>query len=155
MKKLLASVAIIGFLTPSLALAQSTAGNPAPVQQNASRLDAATNVLISAGSVNESQTTITIPSSGSSCIYVDSLILAVGSDATGATATETFTTTNLAGIGWTFNMIVGTTGYGQPSQQLVGASPIKGSCGVAATIVSPAQATHFAYPMFVAWHYAQ
>jgi hypothetical protein len=129
-------------------------GTPTGVQQNQSRLDAAVNVTKDAGSINEAQTTITLTPAAGQCVYLDSALLGIGSDATGATGVETFTTTNMNGLGWTFYSVLSTTNI-PITVQLVGASPIKAAtCGTAVTFVTPAQNAHLAFPMTIAWHSA-
>jgi len=145
--------ALLGVSASSLALAQQAT----PIQQSGSRLDAATTYFAPTPSINQATTTITIPAVSGQCAYMDSLVVSLGMDATGTTGIQTFTTTNLGGVAWSFLPVVIATSPSAPyfGQQLVGATPLKSaSCGVATTVVSPAQATHNAYPMLTASHYA-
>ncbi len=152
--KSLALAALLAIAAGNLAFAQQAS----PIQQSPSRLDAGGGfVFAPTPSINQTQATITIPPSSGQCAYIDSLVVSVGMDATGTTGTQTFTTTNLGGLAYTFFTLAIATAPSAPyyTAQLVGATPIKAaSCGVATTIVSPAQATHNAYPMLVYGHYA-
>ncbi len=158
MKHFFRSLALAGLLA-ILVLGNAFAQQATPVQQSASRLDAAGGfVFAPTPSLNQATTTITIPPVSGQCAYIDSLTVGFGSNATGVTGVQTFTTTNLGGLAWSFFPVVVATSPSMPnfSQQLVGATPLKAaSCGVATTIVSPTGtvATN-AYPMQVTGHYA-
>jgi hypothetical protein len=158
MKTLSRLLALAGFLAVSAwALAPAQAQIAQQVTQTGVRLDAGQVVFAPTPSINQAQTTITIPVIAGQCIYVDSLVVGVGENATGATGVQTFTTTNLGGLAYSFFPIVTAT---SPSginfnQQLMGPVPLRNaSCGVAVTIVSPAQNAALAFPMTVIAHYA-
>lgn len=158
MKRFFRSLALAGLLA-SLGIAGAQAQQASPIQQSASRLDAAGGfVFAPTPALNQATTTITIPPQAGLCAYIDSLTVAFGSNATGVTGIQRFTTTNLGGLEWSFFPVVVATSPVTPnfSQQLVGSTPLKAaSCGVATTIVSPSGtvATN-AYPMQVSGHYA-
>ena len=141
----------------ALAMGAAYAQQATPVQQSGSRLDAAQVFFAPTPSINQAQTTITMPAVSGQCAYVDSLLVSVGQNATGATGVLTFTTTNLGGVAWSFFPVVVATSPTTPyfGQQLVGPTPFKSAaCGVATTVVSPAQTATAAFPMMAALHYA-
>jgi len=82
----------------ALAMGAAYAQQATPVQQSGSRLDAAQVFFAPTPSINQAQTTITMPAVSGQCAYVDSLLVSVGQNATGATGVLTFTTTNLGGV---------------------------------------------------------
>jgi hypothetical protein len=158
MKSFFKVLAAAGLILGAVIGGSANAQQATPVQQSASRLDAGgAFVFAPTPSINQAQTTITIPAASGLCAYIDSLLVSVGMDATGTTGVQTFTTTNLGGLAYSFFPVVIATSPSAPyfGQQLVGSTPLKAaSCGVATTIVSPAQATHNAYAMAVYGHYA-
>lgn len=152
--KSLPLAALLAMAVVNLASAQQAT----PVQQSATRLDAGGSfVFAPTPSINQAQTTITIPASAGQCAYIDSLVVSLGMNTTGVTGVQTFTTTNLGGLAYSFFPVALATSPSAPyfSAQLVGSTPLKAaSCGVATTIVSPAQNANTAYPMAVYGHYA-
>ena len=141
--------------------------NPAPVQQDPTRLDAAGSCSY-APAVNQtaaSQTCTITPPPGM-FVYVDSLIFKACLDGTASISSiqQNYTSTNIGAptIAWQTALLSAatittnpTTNLCDTSPQLVGSSPLKSIApGTAVTFVPPTAATHASFGMFVAYHFA-
>ena len=132
------------FALAGAALAQNVVPQ---VQQNSTRLDAATLACSysAAVAVNQQETTTCTPSAGQ-YVYIIGISFSACSDSTGAAVGVTdFTTTNLPGTP-TFP-VAQVAGAGACTQWTVSfATPLKSvAAGTAVTIVSPSASTHLAY----------
>ena len=103
------------------------------------------------------QSTLTIPAVAGESIFVDYIALGACEDATGgALSNQNFTSTNLDGFVWQSSEPSSTASSCVVPQRFE--FPFGGlkaaAAGAAVTIVSPAAATHTAFPMLAAYHYA-
>lgn len=141
--------------------------NPAPVQQDPTRLDAASSCSYApAVNVAATSATCTITPPAGQFVYVDSLIVYACLDGTASISSiqQNFTSTNLGNPSFAYEtaLISGSTittnatdVLCQSSGQLIGTSPLKSTVpGTAITIVPPAAATHASFGQFVAYHFA-
>lgn len=160
---LLAGALSLGFIASAFAVGVT---NPAPVQQDPSRLDAGSNVCAFAPAVNQtaSSQTCTITPPANQSVYIDSLIFKACLDGTASISSiqQNYTSTNLGGLAWQTALISGSTittnatdNLCDTSPNLAGSGPLKSAQpGLAVTLVPPTQAAHASFGMFVAYHFA-
>lgn len=159
MRKALSLLLTLALLvTPGIALAQQASPGAAVTQTGSTGL-AATTCLQSTGTSSVALT-LTIPApGGSNSVYIDYLMLAVGSTAavTTAATVSTFTSTNIAGTP-SFPISINSAAAGA----VVGASgatgplaiPIKGQVGLGPTFVGPAANAGVFQVLTACWHVA-
>lgn len=158
MKRLSLLLALI--LAPGYALAQS-----APVQQNASRLDASTGTCAIATAVNATQAagTCTITPPAGQYVYFNFLQVGACIDGTASQSPIqlNFTSTNLSGWTAETSWITGSTITTDAGVNLCGyqggalTAPLKSAApGVAVTIVPPAQTAHVSFPIIASYYFA-
>lgn len=126
-----------------------------PVTHTGQHFDAAVGVQAVAAPAVNTQNTLTIPAQSSKYIYITSIQLGACQDAVGgAISNVNFTTTNLNGLVWQVSQASAVNTCITPPIVLLFPNGLKSAQpGLAATIVSPAAATHTAFPMYVTYYY--
>ena len=159
-----AAVAIAVFLGATT-LATTLAMAQASVQQSPTRLDAAQGVCAIAAAVNATQAagTCTITPPAGQYVYFTTIQVAACSDGTASTSSvqQNFTTTNMGGLVAETSFITGstiTTNAGDARCDrvaIIKGTPLKSAApGTAVTIVPPAQAAHYSFPIIAEYYFA-
>lgn len=139
--------------------------NPAPIQQDPTRLDAGGALCSLATAVNATQAagTCTITPAASQFVYITSILVGQCQDGTASISgiQLNFTTTNLNGLVLETSVLSAATIATNPGTNLCAytvlplAAPIKSAAaGTAVTVVPPVQTAHVSFPITVIGYFA-